>query len=101
MRLLVTGTEGQVARSLLERARERAGIEVLAVGRPDLDLARPETIAPALAAARPDIVVSAAAYTAVDQAEDEPDVAHAVNAVGAGAVAGAAAAISPSSLVLP
>ena len=93
MRLLVTGTEGQVARSLLERARERAGIEVLAVGRPDLDLARPETIAPALAAARPDIVVSAAAYTAVDQAVDEPDVAHAVLAVGAGAGAGAAAAI--------
>ncbi len=45
----------------------------------------------AIAAAKPDIVVSAAAYTAVDLAEDEPERAHAVNALGAGAVAAAAA----------
>ncbi len=68
-----------------------AGITVIPVGRPALDLARPETIAPALAAAGPDVVVNAAAYTAVDKAESEPDLAHAVNAVGAGAVAEAAA----------
>ncbi len=42
---------------------------------------------------QPDLVVSAAAYTAVDQAEDEPDLAHSINAVGAGAVAQAAADI--------
>lgn len=89
MRLVVTGREGQVVRSLMERAKGRA--EVVALGRPALDLARPETIAPALADARPDIVVSAAAYTAVDQAEDEPERAFAVNATGAGAVAEAAA----------
>jgi dTDP-4-dehydrorhamnose reductase len=58
-----------------------------------MDLARPETIAPAIEAARPDIVVSAAAYTAVDQAEDEPGLAFAVNATGAGEVARAAAAV--------
>ena len=53
----------------------------------------PDTVIEAtIAAARPDIVVSAAAYTAVDQAEDEPEAAFAVNAVGAGAVAEAAAA---------
>jgi dTDP-4-dehydrorhamnose reductase len=52
---------------------------------------QPDTVFDALAAVRPDVVISAAAYTAVDQAEDEPDLAFAVNAVGAGKVAEAAA----------
>lgn len=91
MRLVVTGRDGQVAASLLEAGRTRPGVEVVAIGRPELDLARPGTIIDAIAAAKPDIVVSAAAYTAVDQAEDEPDLAFAVNATGAGKVAAAAA----------
>ncbi|UCI25311.1 dTDP-4-dehydrorhamnose reductase [Mesorhizobium sp. B2-8-5] len=91
MRLAVTGREGQVAASLVEAARGRDDVEVVAVGRPVLDLARPDTVFAALEAARPDIVVSAAAYTAVDQAEDEKDLAFAVNATGAGKVAEAAA----------
>ncbi|MER8638092.1 dTDP-4-dehydrorhamnose reductase [Mesorhizobium sp. M1273] len=91
MRLVVTGRDGQVVKSLVERAGAWPGFEVIAVGRPELDLAKPESIAPALAAARPDLVVSAAAYTAVDRAEDEPDLAFAVNGAGAGHVAAAAA----------
>ncbi|TJV24025.1 MAG: dTDP-4-dehydrorhamnose reductase [Mesorhizobium sp.] len=91
MRLVVTGRDGQVAASLLEAGQAAAGVEVIAIGRPQLDLARPDTVIEAIAAAKPDIVVSAAAYTAVDQAEDEPDLAFAVNAVGAGKVAQAAA----------
>ncbi|TIS89695.1 dTDP-4-dehydrorhamnose reductase [Mesorhizobium sp.] len=91
MRLVVTGREGQVVQSLLEAGQGLDGVEIVAVGRPQLHLARPETVIAALAASRPDIVVSAAAYTAVDQAEDEPDAAFAVNAVGAGKVAEAAA----------
>ncbi|RUV37589.1 NAD-dependent epimerase/dehydratase family protein, partial [Mesorhizobium sp. M7A.F.Ca.MR.228.00.0.0] len=90
MRLVVTGRDGQVAASLLEAGQAAAGVEVIAIGRPQLDLARPDTVIEAIAAAKPDIVVSAAAYTAVDQAEDEPDLAFAVNAVGAGKVAQAA-----------
>ncbi|WP_217573785.1 dTDP-4-dehydrorhamnose reductase [Mesorhizobium sp. GbtcB19] len=90
MRLAVTGRDGQVAASLIELAQGRSGIEVVAVGRPALDLARPDTVFSALEAARPDIVVSAAAYTAVDQAEDEKDLAFTINAVGAGKVAEAA-----------
>lgn len=93
MRIAVTGREGQVVRSLMERAQGMSGVDVVAVGRPELDLLRPETILPALRTVDPDIVVSAAAYTAVDKAEDEPDVATAVNAVGAGKVAEAAAAL--------
>jgi dTDP-4-dehydrorhamnose reductase len=91
VRLLVTGRDGQVARSLAERAG--IDIEVVRIGRPDFDLARPETIAPAIRAVRPDVVVSAAAYTAVDRAEEEPDLAFAVNALGAGAVAEASSGI--------
>ncbi|MDX8524502.1 dTDP-4-dehydrorhamnose reductase [Mesorhizobium sp. MSK_1335] len=89
MRLAVTGRDGQVAASLVESARGE--VEVVAVGRPSLDLARPDTVFSALEAARPDIIVSAAAYTAVDQAEDEKDLAFTVNAAGAGKVAETAA----------
>jgi dTDP-4-dehydrorhamnose reductase len=89
VRLAVTGREGQVAQCLVE-AGAAAGHEVVRLGRPELDLKRPETVAPAIAAAAPDVVVSAAAYTAVDKAESEPDEAFAVNALGAGAVAEAA-----------
>ena len=92
MRIAVTGCAGQVASSLIERGRA-SGCEVVALGRPALDLAAPQTIAPALAAAAPDVVVSAAAYTAVDQAEAEPELAHAINAQGARAVAEAARAM--------
>jgi dTDP-4-dehydrorhamnose reductase len=91
VRLLVTGRDGQVARSLVERAG--IDIEVVRIGRPDFDLSRPETIAPAIRTVRPDVVVSAAAYTAVDRAEEEPDLAFAVNALGAGAVAEASSGI--------
>lgn len=91
MRIAVTGREGQVVQSLLERGPV-AGVTVVAVGRPDLDLADPDSVFAALKAAAPDLVVSAAAYTAVDKAESEPALAHAVNGAGAGAVAAAAAA---------
>jgi dTDP-4-dehydrorhamnose reductase len=91
VRVLVTGREGQVARSLVESAAADPGIELVAVGRPQLDLLQPETVRSAILAAQPDIVVSAAAYTAVDRAEDEVERAFAVNVGGAGAVAAAAA----------
>jgi dTDP-4-dehydrorhamnose reductase len=91
MRIVVTGKTGQVARSLIERASASGSVEVVALGRPELDLLDANSIAKSIAAARPDIVVSAAAYTAVDRAEDEPELAHAVNAVGAKRVAEAAA----------
>jgi dTDP-4-dehydrorhamnose reductase len=91
MRIAVTGRNGQLAMSLLERARADMGVEIIPVGRPVLDLMRPETIAPALTAAAPDLIVSAAALTGVDAAEDDPETAFAINARGAEAVAVAAA----------
>lgn len=92
MKIVVTGREGQVVQSLLEKAAQRPDLDVVALGRPELDLAAPETIRKAVVGAKPDVVVSAAAYTAVDQAEDEPELALAVNAAGAAAIAEAAKA---------
>jgi dTDP-4-dehydrorhamnose reductase len=90
MRVVVTGREGQVVRSLIERATATSD-EIVPLGRPDLELSgEPEAIEQALKAARPDAIVSAAAYTAVDKAESEPELAFAINARGAGAVARAA-----------
>ena len=91
MRLLVTGRNGQVATSLAERAAAHPGIEVLALGRPELDLESPATVEAAIAAARPDLVVNAAAYTAVDKAESDSGRAFAANRDGAAAAARAAA----------
>jgi dTDP-4-dehydrorhamnose reductase len=89
IRIAVTGKHGQVVRALVE-AGPALGIEVITVGRPELDLAVSKTVQPVLTAAEPDLVVNAASYTAVDKAEQEPEQANAVNATGAGAVAAAA-----------
>ncbi|HLU20474.1 MAG TPA: dTDP-4-dehydrorhamnose reductase [Pusillimonas sp.] len=89
-RILVTGREGQLARSLAAEAAKRSAMKLVIMGRPSLDLTRPETVHRVIAHARPDIVISAAAYTAVDQAEDEPALAREINAAGAKAVAEAA-----------
>lgn len=90
MRVLVTGREGQVVRSLVERG-SRAGHEVRALGRPQLDLTRgTDAIVRAIEAEQPDVLVSAAAYTAVDKAENERELAFAINENGAAAVARAA-----------
>jgi dTDP-4-dehydrorhamnose reductase len=93
VRILVIGKEGQVARALSERAVAN-GVAVTLVGRPQLDLADPSGIGDVLADISGDVIVNAAAYTAVDQAEADPDLADAINGIGAGAAAGAAAALN-------
>jgi dTDP-4-dehydrorhamnose reductase len=85
IRFLVTGQKGQVVSALAERAPE--GVEVLTLGRPDLDLANPASIRDAFDGETADIVINAAAYTAVDKAEEEEALAMRVNGAGAGLVA--------------
>ncbi len=89
MKLLVIGSSGQVARALSadEAQRRDDGVEIVAVGRPRLDLERPETLEQAIAQTAPDIVANVGAYTAVDTAESEPERARQVNALGPEAVA--------------
>jgi dTDP-4-dehydrorhamnose reductase len=89
VKILITGRQGQLVQSLLERGRD-SGHELIALGRPELDLEQPGSAAAAVGQVRPDVVVSAAAYTAVDQAEDEPERAHRANGEAPGELAEAA-----------
>ncbi len=83
MTILVIGENGQVARSLVQEA-SRGGTPLLAAGRPTIDLQDAASIVASLDRAKPSLVVNAAAYTAVDKAESEPDLAFAINAGGVG-----------------
>jgi len=79
MRILLTGTGGQVGWEL-QRTLAPLG-EVIAADRTVLDLADTAGIRRTVAAIAPDLIVNPAAYTAVDRAESEPDLAHAINAI--------------------
>jgi len=92
MRIAVTGKQGQVVRSLIEKGPLH-GVEIVAIGRPEADLTDRHAVKAAIEEARPDAVVSAAAYTQVDKAESERELAFAVNAEGAQCVAEAASAL--------
>ena len=88
--MVVTGREGQVVCSLVERS-SGTNVNVVPIGRPELDLTMPAaSIISTLTAARPDVIVSAAAYTQVDRAENESDRALAINGRAPAAVAKAA-----------
>lgn len=89
LRLVVTGLKGQVVSALIARAPR--DVEITAIGRPQLDLGLRGAVLAGLRHARCDAIINAAAYTAVDKAEAEPDIAMRVNGDGAGHVAEAAA----------
>ncbi len=91
MRIAVTGSKGQVAMSIIERSDR--DIEVIPLSRPAFALEDRQAVLAGIEAVRPDVVVNAAAYTAVDKAEAEEDLAVRVNGEGAGHVAEAAAKI--------
>jgi dTDP-4-dehydrorhamnose reductase len=87
--LLVVGRTGQLARCLIAAANER-NLPLVAAARPALDLSDPESIDRILSACRPRAIVNAAAYTSVDKAESEIDLAFKINRDGAGHLARAA-----------
>lgn len=78
MRILVTGKEGQVDTSL-QVLGEQLGLEIIRIGLPEIDLSQPETLEGPVREARPDVIISSAAYTAVDKAETEADLAQKIN----------------------
>lgn len=82
MRILVTGKNGQLATALFEIGSTDPDMEVVALDRTALDVCDEESVEHAVAAVEPDIVVNAAAYTAVDKAESEQELAFAANAAG-------------------
>lgn len=92
MKILLTGGSGQVGTEIRRRVHRWDGLTVIAPTRAELDLARPGEVAVAVHRYAPDIVINAGAYTAVDKAESEPDLAEAVNARAPGELAKACAA---------
>lgn len=90
MRILVTGKEGQVDTSL-QTVGEALGLEIIRIGLPEIDLSQPETLEAPVREAHPDVIISSAAYTAVDKAESEPELAQAVNGDAPGVLARLAA----------
>ena len=78
MRILLAGVTGQVGAALFSHLSQAA--TVISPDRAVLDLAQPDTIGPVLDRSAPDLIINAAAYTAVDKAEDEPDLAMRTNA---------------------
>ena len=88
MRILLTGSGGQVGRALLTALAPIGN--VIATDRSSFDLARPEQIRARVATLRPDVIVNAAAYTDVERAELEEQVALTINGVSVGELAAAA-----------
>ena len=91
MRTLVFGQSGQVALALADVA-QRDGLDMTFASRAQADLTDADACAALIANGDMDVVINAAAYTAVDRAEEEQELAHAVNTTAPGAMARAAAA---------
>jgi dTDP-4-dehydrorhamnose reductase len=90
MRMMLTGISGQLGGALLPRLRPYGSVIDAEIGQ--LDLAKPHLLADALDRLAPDLIINPAAYTAVDQAEDDAATATAVNATAPGVMARWAAA---------
>jgi dTDP-4-dehydrorhamnose reductase len=84
-RILLFGAGGQLGMQLKQALARN--VELTALGRAELDFAGAGAIRSTIQTANPEVVINAAAYTAVDKAESEPDLAHLVNAVAPGVIA--------------
>lgn len=91
MRLLIAGWQGQIARAFVEIAPGRSEVSACALGRPAIDICEVRAIERALSENRPDVVINTAGYTAVDEADAEPERAFSMNRDGARLLALAAA----------
>lgn len=92
MKILLFGATGQLGTEC-RKVFQQAGWELLAPSRNQVDFSKPETVALAVESLRPQLVVNACAYTAVDRAESEPQLAGLVNGVSVGRLASACAAL--------
>ena len=93
-KILLLGNTGQLGWEL-ERTLAPLG-EVVGFDYPAINLARPDSIRQVVQQVRPQVIVNATAYTAVDRAESEPELATAINALAPGMLAKAAAELDAS-----
>ena len=91
LKTLITGQHGQVSQALQQQLQGLG--ELIILGRSQLDLANPDQIRKHIRAHSPDLIINAAAHTAVDLAESEPDAAFAINAITPGILAEEAKAL--------
>ena len=94
MKILLTGKTGQVGGELNNILKDIG--ELVSVGREHLDLSKITSIEPTILDIQPDIIINAAAYTAVDKAEEESELAMTVNGIAPGVLAKAAKKIEAS-----
>jgi dTDP-4-dehydrorhamnose reductase len=94
MKILLTGKTGQVGKELNNILKDTE--ELVSVGREQLDLSKIDSIEPTILDIKPDIIINAAAYTSVDKAEEEPDLAMTINGVAPGVLAEAAKKVGAS-----
>ncbi len=97
MRLTITGSKGQLGRALMRRLAQH---DLLGVDLPEVDLTDLNAARSSLAAFKPDVIIHAAAYTDVDGAARNPDLAYRVNALGTRNVAVASEAIGAALLAI-
>ncbi|MEC4813520.1 MAG: dTDP-4-dehydrorhamnose reductase [Scytonema sp. PMC 1069.18] len=83
--ILLIGSNGQVGTELQKILSPYGNL--IAVARPTVDLTQPDTLRSAIADTQPQIIINAAAYTAVDKAESEEELANAINAIAPGILA--------------
>lgn len=90
MNILITGANGQVGHCLVQQLQGSGDIRLLAADRDTLDITDRAAVFQTASDFRPDVIINAAAHTAVDKAESEPDAAAAINCDGARHLAEAA-----------
>lgn len=91
MKILITGAEGQLGRSMADQLQSRPDIQMLAFNRHQLDITSAPAVAKTLSQEQPDMVINTAAYTQVDRAELETKQAHRVNSAGSANLANSCA----------
>ncbi len=83
-KILLTGINGQVGHALQSQL---AGFDLTGLSRQNLDLTNADMIRQVIREIKPDIIINPAAYTAVDKAESEPELAYSINAIAPGVIA--------------
>ena len=82
MRFLVTGTNGQLGYDVVKELKRRGYNDILEYDRNIMDITNPRQVESCIVESEPDVVIHSAAYTAVDQAEEDESKAREVNKIG-------------------